>query len=292
MQTKVTGRDTAMDAAGFRQYMENELHPRHRGKLIESRYIGCTDAIELQLAIAEIAHGDQKIRRGPKLKHSAIEIEGGLPYEFELTLEERRRVENELVAKLDIVHGLISWHIGRPQNKKRWRMDFHILAANKDSRGRPLTARARGNLMLHCRAVVDRVHDEINQERRRANQPHIPAMREIRKKQRTEGRAMLVQKLAESEIEPTPLNIVAWLRINEMLGKRFSVENDEKAYVSVLYPPSGRARRERLKELGADVLAMRRELQSQAQVVPDRKTLVAKAKKVVLGQPPKNVKSK
>jgi hypothetical protein len=279
MQSKVIGRKTPEDAAGFAKYMQDWLHPRHVGKLIESRCIGCANPTELQVAIASVMYAERKIQRGPKLKHSAVELECGTPYGTELTPDERRIIEDTVVLKLDIVTCLLAWHISRPKNKKRWREDLHILAANTDSRGCPLTARQRGNLRLHFQSVMDRIHDEINQTRRRSKSAYIPTMRDRRNKKRSEERTVLVSLLAGSDIDLTPLDISEWLHARKMRGKRVPKNNDEDAYVSVLYP-SGRARRETLKELISDVVVLRQRART-------AKAADAKATIQRLGQPKK-----
>jgi hypothetical protein len=292
MQTKVRGRLTPANAAGFSEYMRDLLRPSHVGKLIESRYFGCANENELRLAIAGVAYAERKIRRGPKLKNSAVELEAGSPYGVGFTPDERRLIENTVITKLDIVTCLFSWHISRPEDKAWWREDFHVLAANEDSLGRPLTARQRGNLRRHFKSVMDRMHDLINKMRRKNKADHIPTMREVRDRQRSEGRALLLPLLAESEIELTPINIVEWLRSQCLLGKRYPKDDDYEASVSILYPPARRARREPLKALIADVLALRRQLQPKPSKKLDRKAEVQKAKQTLFGPTQHNVKSR
>ena len=285
MQTKVNLWATPKSAAGFAEYMEDLLHPNHASVLISSRYIGCEESMELQLAIAAAAFEERPIQRGRRLTTCAVEVEGSTPKEIELTPAERQLVEKAIVEKLRLTMCLFTWHSKRPRNKRKWREDFHLLTPNRDLMGRPLTARASGNLMQKVRAIVDRVHREINQARRRNDQQHIPTMPEIRDKQRNEGRAILVRKLAEASVSLTPLNIVDWLRTHKMLGVRRPKTDDYEASVSVLYPPSGRPRRERLKPLIDDIRTQRQQLE------PDRKSRV-QAAKALLSPIQQNVKSK
>jgi hypothetical protein len=255
-------------------YLLNPDHPNHHGKEIQARQVGTR--IEFELGLATAVRGDGKIRRGRKPRYAAVELVGSTPFECWLTDPERRMIENAVVTELDLVTCLLVWH----DDNKKGRNDFHVITPNRDSQGRLLTARERGNLLFHFRSIMDRVHNSINQARRKLGQDHIETMPEARTRIREEGRALLLEELARADVALSSKAIVTWLRDKERLGKRCRLKGADDDYVSVIYKAGYRGRRENLEALIMDALERRKKLRLRQNVEESLEFLRRKAKKL------------
>src|ERR1700677_2742788 len=155
-----------------------------------------------------------------------------------------------IIEEMDIRKGRLGVHLGTQEEIGC--LDSHLITLNRDSFGRPLSAKHRSKLYLRFRKLMDRVHDQINDRRRAIRAPEIPTMKTIHALMRDVGRANLVEKLAASDIALDTDSIVLFLKGRGMLGRRLRTNGDEKDYVSVVYPkrddgkskqPNGRSRR-------------------------------------------------
>lgn len=241
------------------QYLGNLEHPNHvELESIERQFHGLTGRLaEFYPDIAFAAAAEKVHERrsvGRPIEITAWHWIVRTPQGAELNEAEKEKITTELREEFGNPRTCEAWH-----NHSDGASDLHMLALNRDEDGNALKGDVAPRMRRKLIAVMDRVHDEINVQRKREGRPLIETMKEARKRIASEkGLNLLAEMIADRARQAKLGN---WLQIKQHIprwvadaGHKITRNNDD--IVSVKYQGTKKAKRHRWDYLRRDVMAM------------------------------------